>query len=108
MPKAKFSLVTGEVFILDVDDGMSLMEAARQEGLDGIVAECGGGSICGTCHVIVGSAWFAELDEPEAPEEALLGMVPERAATSRLSCQVIISEGLDGIEVEVPSMQMDY
>lgn len=108
MPKAKFNLPTGEAVILDVEVGLSLMEAARMEGIEGVVAECGGGMICGTCHVRVDPAWADRLEAPEAPEEALLGMVPEGSETSRLSCQVIIDESLDGIEVTVPSEQLDY
>ncbi|MGW4096449.1 2Fe-2S iron-sulfur cluster-binding protein [Mycobacterium sp. NPDC004974] len=105
--KATFILPSGEQVTLDVYDGWSLMEAARQEGVEGIVAECGGGAICGTCHVRVRAPWADKLDAPGPTEQALLGVVPEPCETSRLSCQVIAVAELDGIEVEVPSQQLD-
>ncbi|HEX5512450.1 MAG TPA: 2Fe-2S iron-sulfur cluster-binding protein [Actinomycetales bacterium] len=107
MGKASFTLTTGEVRVVDVPDGWSLMEGARQEGIEGVVAECGGGMICGTCHVKVDPRWFPLTGDQEVTEEALLKVVPEREETSRLSCQVLMSPELDGIEVSVPSEQLD-
>lgn len=107
MPSAVFELPDGAELVLDVPDDWSLMEAARRDGLEGIVAECGGGAICGTCHVQVGAAWFDRLDPPGMAEEALLEVVPERCATSRLSCQVIMTPALDGIRLRVPSEQLE-
>ncbi len=106
MPTAHFTDSTGTVITLEIKDGHSLMEGARMHGLDGIVAECGGGAICGTCHVKVGTPWFAQLPEPEASEAVLLEMVPERGETSRLACQIIMCTGLDGIQVSIPSEQI--
>lgn len=107
MGKATFRLQSGEVRVIDVPDGWSLMEGARQAGIEGVVAECGGGMICGTCHVQVDPEWFAATGEPEPTEEALLDVVPERESTSRLSCQVLMCAELDGIAVGVPSEQLD-
>ncbi|HCW18902.1 MULTISPECIES: 2Fe-2S iron-sulfur cluster-binding protein [Achromobacter] len=107
MPFAIFELPDGAEQVLDVPDDWSLMEAARRDGLDGIVADCGGGAICGTCHVQVDASWHARLEPPGMAEEALLEVVPERCATSRLSCQVIMTPALDGIRVRVPSSQLE-
>lgn len=107
MGKGIFQHPDSQRIVIDVPDGWSLMEAARQEAVSGIVAECGGGAICGTCHVRVGADWFDKLDEPDMSEVALLGVVPESSATSRLACQIFMTEELDGIEVEIPSEQLD-
>ncbi|MFC4278529.1 2Fe-2S iron-sulfur cluster-binding protein [Achromobacter aloeverae] len=107
MPVAVFELPDGAEQTLDVPEDWSLMEAARRDGLQGIVAECGGGAICGTCHVQVGAEWYARLEAPGIAEEALLEVVPERCPTSRLSCQVIMTQGLDGIRVRVPATQLE-
>ncbi len=108
MRSAVFTLPNGTEQTLEVPDDWSLMEAARRDGLEGIVAECGGGAICGTCHVLVEAQWFARLEPAGASEEALLEIVPERAPTSRLSCQVIMAPELDGICVSVPSEQLAF
>ncbi|HVL07829.1 MAG TPA: 2Fe-2S iron-sulfur cluster-binding protein [Burkholderiaceae bacterium] len=106
MPTAHFTDSAGTVTTIEIKEGHSLMEGARMHGLDGIVAECGGGAICGTCHVQVGTEWFAQLPEPEASEAVLLEMVPERRDTSRLACQIVMHAGLDGIQVSIPSEQI--
>lgn len=106
MPQAIFVNPTGEERLTEVPVGWSLMEAAREDGIEGVVAECGGGAICGTCHVKVEPKWFALLALPQMTEAALLEAVPERSATSRLACQIMMSEELDGIRVHVPSEQL--
>lgn len=103
---ACFILADGNTQRLEVDNGASLMEAARDHGLPGIVAECGGGAICGTCHVIVAPEWFHRLSEAELTERALIEFVPESAPHSRLSCQIVMDATLDGIEVTVPCEQL--
>lgn len=92
---------------IDVPDGWTLMEGARQEGVQGIVADCGGGAICGTCHVKVRPEWATRLPEPEPSEAALLTIVPELGETSRLACQIPMEPEFDGIEVDIPSRQLD-
>ena len=107
MPKVFFMLPDGGERIVDIAAGLSVMEGARdREGLGGIVAECGGGAICGTCHVQVDAAWYPRVGEPEGTEAALLEMVPERCETSRLSCQIVLDEEHDGLRVRVPSEQI--
>ncbi|TNB49892.1 2Fe-2S iron-sulfur cluster binding domain-containing protein [Martelella lutilitoris] len=91
---------------LDVAAGQSVMEGARDNGVEGIVAECGGCCSCSTCHVYVAGNWFERLPPIEAMEEDMLdfapGMEPGR---SRLSCQLTVTEELDGLTVEVPAEQ---
>lgn len=106
MARAIFILPQGEERVIDVPAGWSLMEGAREQGISGVVAECGGGAICGTCHVSVDQNWFGRLTPPEVTETALLEVVPERSDTSRLACQIIMSDDLDGIRVQVPSEQL--
>lgn len=108
MVRAHFDEPDGNRVSIDVPDGWSLMEGARQELVQGIVAECGGGAICGTCHVRVGRPWFDKLDEPGPSESALLGVVPESTETSRLACQIMMSDELEDIEVSIPSTQIDF
>jgi len=108
MPKAIFVSPQGQESEVDIPSGWSLMEGAREHGVNGIVAECGGGAICGTCHVQVDGAWFAHTGTQEMGEEALLEVVPERVETSRLACQVIMSDELDGIRVTIPSEQLGF
>lgn len=107
MPQVIFLLPDGGERTLDIASDLSVMEGARdRDGLGGIVAECGGGVICGTCHVQVDAQWYPKVGEPEGTEAALLEMVPERCETSRLSCQIVLSDELDGLRVRVPSEQI--
>ncbi|MGH8808972.1 MAG: 2Fe-2S iron-sulfur cluster-binding protein [Noviherbaspirillum sp.] len=106
MPRAIFVTPHGDERSVEVEAGWSLMEGAREEGIPGIVADCGGGAICGTCHVRVDPAWYARLQPSQMSESALLEVVPEGGATSRLACQVVMSDDLDGIRVHIPSEQL--
>ena len=108
MPKAHLSLPTGEVRTIDIPAGWSLMEGARQEGIPGILAECGGGALCATCHVHVSLAWKDIVGPPADAEDALLDLAPGRDNSSRLSCQIVMSSELDGLAVRVPDQQPDY
>lgn len=107
MPLVRFLLPDGTEQSLDVAVGVSLMEAARQEGIEGIVAECGGGAICGTCHVHIQKEYFNRLEPAGMTESALLQIVPDPSGTSRLSCQVIMSDGLADMYVRVPAEQLE-
>ncbi|EOM74817.1 (2Fe-2S)-binding protein [Rhodococcus rhodnii] len=105
--KATFHYKSGDpAVVLDVDEGLTLMEAARQEGVEGIVAECGGGAIRGTCHVIVDQQWFDASGPLDPTEEVLVGLSPECEPTSRLACQIEATAGLDGIAVTIPENQI--
>lgn len=88
--------------ISDAKPGMSLMEAARDAGVDGIIAECGGACSCATCHVYVDEDWLARVGPPDDVEEDMLDMVDDiRQPNSRLSCQIALSEKLDGLSATV-------
>jgi 2Fe-2S ferredoxin len=90
----------------DVADGMSVMQAATTRGIDGILAECGGNGMCATCHVYVDPAWIDRLPPMSADEDCLLdGTAAERRASSRLSCQLVVTAGLDGLTVYLPDRQ---
>ena len=89
--------------------GRSLMRAAQAAGVEGIAADCGGVRSCATCHVLVAPEWAARLPPPEPDELAMLEMTAApHEATSRLSCQLVMTAELDGIEVTVPSEQIPY
>lgn len=86
----------------DVEEGVSLMELAKQNGVAGIMGDCGGGCACATCHVYVDQAWWDKVGEPDDIEFAMLDMVADvMKDNSRLGCQVKMSSELDGIEVTV-------
>ena len=85
--------------------GLTLMEAARQNGVQGVVAQCGGACACATCHVYVDPAWLGRLEPPEEMEAGMLETAWEPRANSRLSCQIQITADLDGLQVTVPQRQ---
>jgi len=90
---------------IDIPVGWSLMEGAVKNGVPGILAECGGSCACATCHVYVDPAWFDRLPAKPDGEDDILSCVEEPRPTSRLSCQIKISEDLAGLRVEVPESQ---
>ena len=90
---------------VEVKNGSTVMEGAVDNMLDGIIGECGGGCSCATCHVIVDSAWYEKLDAPDETETEMLDAVPEPTPTSRLSCQITVSDELDGLVVQMPEEQ---
>lgn len=97
----------GAETVLDVAAGTSVMEAAREAGLEGIVAECGGAMACATCHVYVDAAWQGKVGGAGEMEADLLEFAASEAnAGSRLSCQIEMSEALDGLVVTLPEHQV--
>lgn len=83
------------------------MQVATQNGIDAIVAECGGNAMCATCHVYVDEAWLARLPPMSDDEDALLdGAAADRLSTSRLSCQIKLTPELDGLVVRLPDRQV--
>lgn len=90
---------------VEVDPGDSLMQAAVSNGVPGIDADCGGSCSCATCHVYVDDAWFAKTGEVSPTEEAMLGLSTDRKENSRLSCQIRLTEEMDGISVSTPEFQ---
>jgi ferredoxin, 2Fe-2S len=101
--KATWKLADGREITLDVAEGQSLMQAATQHGIPGIIGECGGSMSCATCHVVVDPMWAIRAGEPGPFEKDMLDITEAaRQPTSRLSCQLKMSAALDGIVVSVP------
>ncbi len=90
---------------IDVQNGLTVMEGAVQNDIPGIDADCGGGMACATCHVYVKDDWFDKITPKEDGEEDMLDMAFEPKKNGRLSCQIIISDDLDGLTVNIPSKQ---
>jgi 2Fe-2S ferredoxin len=105
MPKIVFNEPGGGRREIDASPGITLMEAARQHGVAGIVAQCGGACACATCHVYIEPPWLTRLEPPEEMEEGMLETAWEPRANSRLSCQIQLTAQLDGLEVTVPRRQ---
>jgi 2Fe-2S ferredoxin len=103
MPIINFILADGTQRAVETNAGTSVMQSAKEHDIAGIESECGGYASCATCHVYVDEAWLDRLPALPADQDELLdGVLAERKASSRLSCQVIITEALDGIYVAVP------
>ena len=92
---------------IDAPLGITLMEAARQHGVQGVIAQCGGACACATCHVYVDPAWLARLEPREDMEEAMLENAWEPRDNSRLSCQIHVTAEMDGLQVTVPRRQAE-
>jgi 2Fe-2S ferredoxin len=105
MPRIAFLDASGGRREIDAPIGVTLMQAAVQNGVPGIVALCGGACACATCHVYVQKAWAAKLPPPEDMEEGMLESAWEPRDNSRLSCQILVTADLDGLEVSVPRQQ---
>ncbi|AWH95853.1 2Fe-2S iron-sulfur cluster-binding protein [Dietzia psychralcaliphila] len=106
MGKITFVSYEGEEHETAIVDGQSLMQIATSNGVTGIDGDCGGECACGTCHVIVGSEWVSLTGKQGDDEEEMLDLTPERQSTSRLSCQITVSEEMDGMTVHLPEFQM--
>jgi ferredoxin, 2Fe-2S len=107
MPRIVFIERGGGRREIDAPLGITLMEVARQHGVQGIVAQCGGACACSTCHVYVDPAWIAKLAPRDEMEEGTLENAWEPRANSRLSCQIHITDDLDGLLVRVPERQRE-
>jgi 2Fe-2S ferredoxin len=107
MPKVTYIQHDGSSQTIDVPVGENVMRGALYNGVDGIVGECGGGLSCATCHCYVDDAWAGKVGEPVLQEERdlLEGVAAERTPTSRLSCQIFVSDELDGLVVHLPENQ---
>ena len=106
MPKIVFEQPDGSTTEVNAPVGESLMEAAIDHDVPGIVAECGGACSCATCHVYLDAAWGDRLPPPDPMEDGMLDCVLDRAPTSRLSCQIRVDEWMDGLRVRVPAEQL--
>jgi 2Fe-2S ferredoxin len=107
MPRVTYVGPDGKRTTLDVAVGTSVMQAAIYNGVEGIVAECGGSCMCATCHVYVAEDQLALLPRADAEEEAMLeSTASPRRANSRLSCQLSVTPALDGLVVHLPETQV--
>lgn len=95
----------GTHFEVDAPNGSTVMENAIKQGVPGIEAECGGACACATCHVYVDENWIAAVGEPAPMEEDMLDFAYDVRPNSRLSCQIKVSDALDGLVVTVPERQ---
>ena len=105
MPKITYIDLKGNSKTIEVDNGLTVMEGAVQNNIPGIDADCGGGMACATCHVYVQEDWFNKISKKEDGEEDMWDMAFEPKKNSRLSCQIIVSDEIDGLEVSIPSKQ---
>ena len=105
MAKITYTENNGKSHSVEVAEGFTVMEGAVQNDIPGIDADCGGGMACATCHVYVNEEWLDKLPTKEDGEEDMLDMAFEPKKNSRLSCQIIVSDELDGLTVNIPSKQ---
>jgi 2Fe-2S ferredoxin len=107
MPWVLYKHPDGSLTALEGQEGRSVMSLALQNGVDGIIGECGGSCACATCHVYVGDAFLGSLPSLEDLEDDMLeGTASHRTPNSRLSCQILLTEDKDGIVIELPATQL--
>ena len=105
MPKITYIDSAGTKRMAEAEAGATVMETAIKNGIPGIEAECGGACACSTCHVYVDEAWRAATGEPTPMEEDMLDFAFDVRPNSRLSCQIKVTEALDGLVVTTPERQ---
>ena len=105
MPKITYIEHNGKSHQIDVANGLTVMEGAVQNNIPGIDADCGGSMACATCHVYVKEDWFNRLPKKENGEEDMIDMAYEPNKFSRLSCQITVSDKIDGLVVQLPKKQ---
>ena len=106
MAKITYVDVNGRKRVVEVASGLSVMQGAVENNVLGIIAECGGACSCATCHVYVDEAWTGRVDKKGEAEEAMLDAVCDLQPSSRLSCQIRVTEDLDGLVVRIPAKQV--
>ena len=105
MPKITYIESNGKTHTIEVANGISVIDGAVQNNIPGIDADCGGAMACATCHVYVDEKWFDKLQKKDEGEEDMLDMAYQPNKFSRLSCQLIVSNELDGLILRMPSKQ---
>ena len=105
MARVTFIESDGTEKVVEARNGSSLMDTAVQNGVAGILADCGGACTCATCHVYVDPRWLEATGEPGSLEKEMLTLAVDPEANSRLSCQIRISDALDGLIVRIPDSQ---
>ncbi|HYC38694.1 MAG TPA: 2Fe-2S iron-sulfur cluster-binding protein [Usitatibacter sp.] len=106
MPRVTFVQPDGSRQTLDAAEGMTGMDVARHHGVRGLRGECGGEALCSTCHCYVDAEWAARVPPRDKKEADLLDFVWDRHERSRLSCQLVLTEALDGLVLHVPERQL--
>lgn len=106
MAKITYIQADGSEETIEATDGSTVMETAIDNDVNGIVAECGGACSCATCHVYVDPEWVAKTGVPDSMEDGMLDCVLDRQPTSRLSCQIQVSDEIDGLVVRIPEHQL--
>lgn len=106
MAKVTYIEFNGSEHPLEVKTGSSLMEGALAHNVPGIDADCGGACACGTCHVYIDPAWLGKTGSPSSMEAAMLEFAENVGELSRLSCQIKITDDLDGLVVRLPKSQV--
>ena len=105
MPKVKYIENNGQSHTIEVPKGLTVMEGAVQNNIPGIDADCGGGMACATCHVYVKEEWFDKINPKTEGEDDMIDQAHQPNKFSRLSCQLIVTDELNGLVVQLPSKQ---
>ena len=105
MPKITYIEHNGKSHTVEVPNELSVMEGAVQNNISGIDSDCGGACACATCHIYVDEKWFDKLVKKTDAEQDMLDMAFEPNKSSRLSCQITVTDELDGLVVKMPSKQ---
>ena len=105
MPKVTFTDHKGDSKTIEIDNGLSVMEGAVQQNIPGIDADCGGSMACATCQVYVDDNWYEKIPKAEDAEIDMIDMAFEPKKNSRLSCQIIVTDNIDGLKVTTPEKQ---
>ena len=106
MAKITYIENNGKEHTVDVQNGLTVMEGAVQNDIPGIDADCGGSMACATCHVYVKDDWYNKLDEKSEGEDDMIDQAYDPKKNSRLSCQITVSDKIDGLVVHLPEKQV--
>tara|TARA_B100000941_G_C28352230_1_gene472469 strand:+ start:169 stop:486 length:318 start_codon:yes stop_codon:yes gene_type:complete len=105
MPKVTYIEYRGQSHTVEVPKGLTVMEGAVQNNIPGIDADCGGGMACATCHVYVKEEWFDKINPKTEGEDDMIDQAHQPNKLSRLSCQILVSDEIDGLVVNLPEKQ---
>ena len=106
MAKITYIEHSGKPHTIEVENGLTVMEGAVQNNIPGIDADCGGGMACATCHVYVKEDWFDRVNKKNKGEDDMLEKALQPKKNSRLSCQITVSDAIDGLIVHLPTKQI--
>jgi ferredoxin, 2Fe-2S len=105
MVRVVFRYPQGSIQEIEAEPGESLMSSAKAAGIDGIEAECGGSMVCATCQVYVAEPWFSQIGSAAPIEAEMIEYTLHPRSNSRLSCQILVTEAMHGMEIEIPPAQ---